>query len=117
MAYVLLPPAGGVLLLITEHKSDYVRFIAFPVRVLEEAKLTCVCRFHAWQSSLLFAFMVVGILLVSCVAGGKRKLIFCAIGHTPRLFILGVLELYATRRRYRDDTLLEHEGVPRCGYS
>ena len=26
MAYVLLPPAGGVLLLITEHKSDYVRW-------------------------------------------------------------------------------------------
>jgi len=29
MAYVLLPPAGGVLLLITEHKSDFVRFV-FP---------------------------------------------------------------------------------------
>ena len=28
MAYVLLPPAGGVLLLITEHKSDYVRLVA-----------------------------------------------------------------------------------------
>jgi hypothetical protein len=26
MAYVLLPPAGGVLLLITEHKSDFVRY-------------------------------------------------------------------------------------------
>lgn len=25
MAYVLLPPVGGVLLLILEHKSDYVR--------------------------------------------------------------------------------------------
>jgi len=40
MAYILLPPAGGVFLLITEHKSDYVRF-------------------HAWQSALLFAFLVV----------------------------------------------------------
>ncbi|KAI8937342.1 hypothetical protein NX059_006548 [Plenodomus lindquistii] len=37
LAYLLLPPAGGVLLLMLEHKSDYVRF-------------------HAWQSSLLFAF-------------------------------------------------------------
>lgn len=27
MAYVLLPPAGGVLLLIMEHKSDYVRYV------------------------------------------------------------------------------------------
>lgn len=38
LAYLLLPPAGGVLLLMLEHKSDYVRF-------------------HAWQSSLLFAFV------------------------------------------------------------
>lgn len=39
-AYLLLPPAGGVLLLVLEHQSDYVRF-------------------HAWQSSLLFAFIFV----------------------------------------------------------
>lgn len=25
LAYLLLPPAGGVLLLVMEHKSDYVR--------------------------------------------------------------------------------------------
>lgn len=31
----MLPPAGGVVLLLFEHKSDYVRF-------------------HAWQSSLVF---------------------------------------------------------------
>ncbi|KAL9062443.1 MAG: hypothetical protein Q9157_008921, partial [Trypethelium eluteriae] len=35
--YLLLPPAGGVLILLLEHKSDYVRF-------------------HAWQSSLLVPF-------------------------------------------------------------
>lgn len=28
MAYVLLPPAGGALLLMLEHKSDYVRLVA-----------------------------------------------------------------------------------------
>lgn len=27
LAYVLLPPAGGVFLLLTEHKSDYVRYV------------------------------------------------------------------------------------------
>ena len=27
LAYVLLPPAGGVLLLVLEHKSDYVRLV------------------------------------------------------------------------------------------
>ena len=26
LAYLLLPPAGGVLLLVLEHKSDYVRY-------------------------------------------------------------------------------------------
>lgn len=40
LAYLLLPPAGGVFLLVMEHQSDYVRF-------------------HAWQSSLLFAFIFV----------------------------------------------------------
>ncbi|KAF2724989.1 hypothetical protein K431DRAFT_116584 [Polychaeton citri CBS 116435] len=38
LAYLLLPPAGGVVLLIFEQKSDYVRF-------------------HAWQSALLFSAM------------------------------------------------------------
>lgn len=35
LAYLVLPPAGGVILLLFEQKSDYVRF-------------------HAWQSSLVF---------------------------------------------------------------
>jgi uncharacterized membrane protein len=39
-AYLMLPPAGGVFLLVMEHQSDYVRF-------------------HAWQSSLLFSFVFV----------------------------------------------------------
>ena len=26
LAYLLLPPAGGVLLLVMEHRSDYVRY-------------------------------------------------------------------------------------------
>lgn len=29
LAYLLLPPAGGVLLLVVEHKSDYVRYVCF----------------------------------------------------------------------------------------
>lgn len=39
-AYLALPPAGGVFLLVMEHQSDYVRF-------------------HAWQSALLFSFVFV----------------------------------------------------------
>jgi hypothetical protein len=40
LAYLLLPPAAGVLLLLVEHRSDYVRF-------------------HAWQSALLFSAVFV----------------------------------------------------------
>lgn len=40
LAYLLLPPAGGVFLLLAEHDSDYVRF-------------------HAWQSSMLFTALFV----------------------------------------------------------
>jgi len=46
LAYLLLPPAGGALLLIFEHKSDYVRF-------------------HAWQSSLLFTSIFILHLIFS----------------------------------------------------
>ncbi|CUS14848.1 unnamed protein product [Tuber aestivum] len=61
MAYVLLPPAGGVLLLILEHKSDYVRF-------------------HAWQSSLLFAFLVILHLIFSFSAFLSYSLLLADLG-------------------------------------
>lgn len=51
LAYLALPPAGGVLLLVLEHKSDYVRF-------------------HAWQSSLLFTFLFVCDMGASAVETG-----------------------------------------------
>ncbi|KAL2267073.1 hypothetical protein VTJ83DRAFT_4350 [Remersonia thermophila] len=46
LAYLALPPLGGILLLILERKSDYVRF-------------------HAWQSSLLFTALFVVHLVFS----------------------------------------------------
>ncbi|KAL8994306.1 MAG: hypothetical protein Q9169_005679 [Polycauliona sp. 2 TL-2023] len=49
LAYLLLPPAGGVFLLLVEHKSDYVRF-------------------HAWQSSLVFTAMFIIHLIFSWTA-------------------------------------------------
>ncbi len=40
LAYLLLPPAGGVLLLVLEHKSDYVRYVmAWRERYGQEALL------------------------------------------------------------------------------
>ena len=44
LAYLLLPPAGGVFLLLVEHDSDYVRF-------------------HAWQSAMLFTALFVSVVL------------------------------------------------------
>ncbi|KAI9663382.1 MAG: hypothetical protein M1831_002666 [Alyxoria varia] len=46
LAYLLLPPAGGAILLLFEHKSDYVRF-------------------HAWQSSLVFTCLFLFHLIFS----------------------------------------------------
>ncbi|KAM0307116.1 hypothetical protein ACHAO8_010613 [Botrytis cinerea] len=72
LAYLLLPPAGGVLLLVLERKSDYVRLV---IRYespmdrqcggLHETLLNNGDRFHAWQSALLFTAMFVVHLMFS----------------------------------------------------
>jgi uncharacterized membrane protein len=75
LAYLLLPPAGGVLLLMLEHKSDYVRYelpsiststVCFGLPSWHDLKIqvetvltTMLHRFHAWQSSLLFSAIFV----------------------------------------------------------
>jgi uncharacterized membrane protein len=73
LAYLLLPPAGGVLLLMLEHQSDYVRF-------------------HAWQSSLLFAFLFI------------VHVIFSWSGFLSWVLFIGDVGLIAwlTRRAYLD---------------
>jgi uncharacterized membrane protein len=78
LAYLLLPPAGGVLLLVLEHQSDYVRF-------------------HAWQSSLLFAFLFV------------IHVIFSWSGFISWVLFIGDLGLIAwlTRRAYLDGEYAE----------
>jgi len=74
LCYVALPPVAGAVLLVLEHRSDYVRYVFFltldTLRAREEVYgeqiectkkrrvLTrCDDRFHAWQSSLLFTFL------------------------------------------------------------
>lgn len=67
LAYLLLPPAGGVFLLLVEHKSDYVRYVlrvrwpwnAGPLEI--ESNLLRSTRFHAWQSSMLFTAIFVSV--------------------------------------------------------
>ncbi|KAG9228168.1 hypothetical protein BJ875DRAFT_260034 [Amylocarpus encephaloides] len=86
LAYLLLPPAGGVLLLVLERKSDYVRF-------------------HAWQSSLLFAAIFV------------VHLIFSWSTFISWLLFTGdiVLIAYLTMRAYRDADTLDRCEVPFFG--
>ncbi|RDW94501.1 UPF0132-containing protein [Coleophoma crateriformis] len=86
LAYLLLPPAGGALLLVLEHKSDYVRF-------------------HAWQSALLFSAMFV-IHLIFSWSTTLSWLIF--------LGDLGLIG-YLTLRAYRDADTLDRCEVPFFG--
>ncbi|GAB1194730.1 hypothetical protein APSETT444_003979 [Aspergillus pseudonomiae] len=39
LAYLLLPPAGGVFLLLVEHKSDYVRFLSWTLLLCDLAMI------------------------------------------------------------------------------
>jgi uncharacterized membrane protein len=86
LAYLLLPPAGGVLLLIFEHKSDYVRF-------------------HAWQSSMLFS----AIFVLHLILSWSRFLSWLLF--SLDLVLIGFLTLHA----YRDVENLEHYEVPYFG--
>ncbi|CAK3914270.1 unnamed protein product [Lecanosticta acicola] len=65
LAYLLLPPAGGVVLLLFEHKSDYVRF-------------------HAWQSALVFSALFLVHIIFSWTAIISYMLLafdLCLIGY------------------------------------
>ncbi|KAF2644971.1 hypothetical protein P280DRAFT_466221 [Massarina eburnea CBS 473.64] len=86
LAYLALPPAGPVLLLMFEHRSDYVRF-------------------HAWQSSLLFAFIFV------------IHIIFSWSSVISWLLFVGDLGLigYLTMRAYQDAETLDRFEVPFFG--
>ncbi|KAF2236857.1 hypothetical protein EV356DRAFT_54041 [Viridothelium virens] len=84
--YLLLPPAGGVLILLLEHKSDYVRF-------------------HAWQSSLLFTVIFVIHLVFSFSAIVSWMLFACD------LLLIGWLSF----RAYRDAETLDRCQVPFFG--
>ncbi|KAK0662631.1 hypothetical protein DIS24_g1711 [Lasiodiplodia hormozganensis] len=86
LAYLLLPPAGGVLLLVLEHRSDYVRF-------------------HAWQSALLFSFMFVVHIIFSFSSLISWILFFLDMG------MIGFL----TMRAYRDAETLDRCEIPYFG--
>ncbi|PGH10460.1 hypothetical protein GX51_00219 [Blastomyces parvus] len=86
LAYLLLPPAGGVFLLLVEHKSDYVRF-------------------HAWQSSMLFTSIFIIHMIFAWSSVISWLLFVCDIA------LIGFLSM----RAYRDVDSLEHYEVPFFG--
>lgn len=86
LAYLLLPPAGSVLLLLLEHKSDYVRF-------------------HAWQSSMIFTVIFILHLILSW---SKVLSWMLFVGD---LCLIGFLATHA----YWDVDMLEHYEVPFFG--
>ncbi|OAX82712.1 hypothetical protein ACJ72_02931 [Emergomyces africanus] len=86
LAYILLPPAGGVFLLLVEHKSDYVRF-------------------HAWQSSMLFTAIFITHMIFAWSRVISWLLFACDIA------LIGFLSM----RAYRDVDSLEHYEVPFFG--
>jgi len=53
LAYVLFPPFIGLVLLIYERKSDYVRSVLMIRKDERLAANMIVARFHAWQSIML----------------------------------------------------------------
>ncbi|KMU71749.1 hypothetical protein CISG_00059 [Coccidioides immitis RMSCC 3703] len=86
LAYLLLPPAGGVFLLLVEHKSDYVRF-------------------HAWQSGMLFTTIFI-IHMLFAWTSIISWLLFIA-----DICLIAFLAAHA----YRDVDTLDHYEVPFFG--
>ncbi|KAF1978358.1 hypothetical protein BU23DRAFT_563971 [Bimuria novae-zelandiae CBS 107.79] len=86
LAYLLLPPAGPVALLVFEHRSDYVRF-------------------HAWQSSLLFAFIFVIHIIFSWSS------VISWILLAGDLALIGFLTMHA----WRDASTLDRYEIPFFG--
>ncbi|KAG9242617.1 hypothetical protein BJ878DRAFT_160154 [Calycina marina] len=86
LAYLLLPPAGAVFLLLVEQKSDYVRF-------------------HAWQSALLFTFIFVLHLIFFWSSFISYTILICDVA------LIGYLAL----RAYKDADTLDRCEVPYFG--
>ncbi|KAK5132805.1 hypothetical protein LTR08_008606 [Meristemomyces frigidus] len=86
LAYLVLPPAGGMALLLFEHKSDYVRF-------------------HAWQSALLFSALFMVHVIFSWTAVVSYMLLAVDIG------LIGYLSYGA----FRNAETLDRVEVPFFG--
>ncbi|TEY49960.1 hypothetical protein BOTCAL_0280g00040 [Botryotinia calthae] len=105
LAYLLLPPAGGVLLLVLERKSDYVRF-------------------HAWQSALLFTAMFVVHLMFSwskfslvcsetCKNFSRDKSISYGLSVGINVRLRPIYVMVIAPRRHQFDSVANQESISR----
>ncbi len=72
LAYLVLPPAGGVVLLLFEHKSDYVRFHAWQSSLVFGA-LFLVHVIFSWTSIVSWMLFVFDVLLIAYLAAGAWR--------------------------------------------
>jgi uncharacterized membrane protein len=86
LAYLIVPPAGGIVLLLFEHKSDYVRY-------------------HAWQSALLFSAIVLLHIIFSWSSVITYMLLVCDFS----------LIVYLTYGAYRNAETLDRVEIPLVG--
>jgi uncharacterized membrane protein len=86
LAYLVIPPAGGIVLLLFEHKSDYVRY-------------------HAWQSALLFSAIVLLHIIFSWSSVVTYMLLVCDFS----------LVVYLTYGAYRNAETLDRVEIPLVG--
>lgn len=72
LAYLLLPPAGGVALLLFEHKSDYVRFHAWQSALVFSA-LFLVHVIFSWTAVMSYIILVFDLLLIAYLVLGAWR--------------------------------------------
>lgn len=72
LAYILLPPAGGMALLLFEHKSDYVRFHAWQSALLFSA-LFMVHIIFSWTAVISYMLLTVDLILIGWLSFGAWK--------------------------------------------
>ena len=86
LAYLTLPPAGSVVLLLFEHQSDYVRF-------------------HAWQAALLFSALFLLHIIFTWTRVISYMLLACDL----------VLIAYLTTGAWRNAETLDRVELPVFG--
>jgi hypothetical protein len=99
LAYLVFPPIGGILLLILERKSDYVRYVVFLFLGHDDG---------GWGANRGPFLQISRVAVESALHG--------AVCRAFALLVVGVPQLAVFPRRSCADRMVGVECVPRCGY-